>query len=170
MSVIIVPFIVFPFLGHLALYLPVLLFSNPFLSFSQSICCTNFVPPESCPPGETPTQNPTPSYHMLSGPGKMKRIRRLGSPMRRPRRRDQGGKDPPYEETSRDHRAGGEAQNKTREVFPIPTHTPSQYIFNAIQNTMNNNGKTTVKKNQKKKGVEANQNPNFQAKQPQRTV
>jgi hypothetical protein len=100
----------------------------------------------------------------------MKRFRWLGSHMRRPRRSDQGGEDPLYEDISRDHRAGCGAHNKTREVFPVPHHIPSQYILIARQNKIKNVEKTTVKKSLRKKSVEAYQNPNFQAKQPQRTV
>ncbi len=40
-----------------------------------------------------------------------------------------GGEDPPYEDISRDHRAGGEAQNKTREVSQSPPKSPPRYHF-----------------------------------------
>jgi hypothetical protein len=63
--------------------------------------------------------------------------------MRRPRRKDQGGgEDPPYEGSSRDHKAGGKSQNKTREVFPIHTKIPPQYIFVSRKNEIKISGKT----------------------------
>ena len=104
LSVSIVSFIVFPCLSHLALHHPVLHFSGHFYHSPTNLLykfrTTRVQPP---PPGETPTQNPKPtipSYHTSSGPGKMKKIRRLGSPMRRPRRRDQEEERIPRTRTS----------------------------------------------------------------------
>ena len=104
LSVSIVSFIVFPCLSHLALHLPVLHFSGHFYhSPNQFAVQISYHQSPALPPGETHTQNPkatTPSYHMSSGPVKMKRIRRLGSPMRRPRRRDQEEERIPRTRTS----------------------------------------------------------------------
>ncbi len=55
--------------------------------------------------------------------------------MRRPRRRDRGGEDPPYEDRGRDHRAGGEAQkNKGGVPNPHPNPTPVRFRFKTKQN------------------------------------
>ncbi len=106
-------------LSHLATYLSVLHFSGPFLSFSQPFCCTNFVQPESCPPlmRLLPKKQNIQLHPRLCPQGRKKeRIRRQSRLMRRPRRRDQGRDDPPYEGSGRDHGAGGEAK-KTKEVY-----------------------------------------------------
>jgi hypothetical protein len=76
LSVSIVPFIVFPCLSHLALHHPVLHFSCPFLSLSQPICFTNFIPPESCPPGETAVQEPQRRYEQKVFTKRMETMKR----------------------------------------------------------------------------------------------
>jgi hypothetical protein len=70
---------------------------------------------------------------------KKKRICRLGSPERRPRRRVTGGEDPTYEDSGRDGGAGGEARILKGEVFPIPPRHPpgkSLQLFTKRQNTI----------------------------------
>ena len=118
LSVSIVSFIVFPCLSHLALHHPVLHFSGHFyhsptnLLYKFRTTRVLFFPwrdshpePEANHPiisyvlraGENEEDPPAGQSHAASsaeGPG--------------------GGEDPPYEDISRDHRAGGEAQNKTR--------------------------------------------------------
>ncbi len=68
---------------------------------------------------------------MFAGPGK-----RRGSTGWAARRRDQGGEDPPCEGSGRDHRAGGEAQNKNKGGIPNPhpNTNPVQFRFKTKQN------------------------------------
>jgi hypothetical protein len=124
LSVSIVSFIVFPCLSHLALHHPVLHFSGHFYHSPTNLLykfrTTRVLPP---PTEETPTRNlkpTTPSYHMSSGPGNEEDPPAGQSHAASSAEGPGGGEDPPYEDISRDHRAGGEAQNKTREVSQSP--------------------------------------------------
>lgn len=103
LSVSIVSFIVFPCLSHLALHHPVLHFSGHFyhsptnLLYKFRTTRVLFFPLERLPP-RTRSQQP---HHIICPQGReMKRIRRLGSPMRRPRRRDQEEERIPRTRTS----------------------------------------------------------------------
>ncbi len=140
--------IFFKVFSVLATWLPIFQFCifGPFLSFSQPIYFSDFLPLEIPPPRRDSRPGPEAYHHIISyvfRAWKKKKIHRLSRPMRRPRRKDQGGgEDPPYEGSSRDHKAGGKSQNKTREVFPIHTKIPPQYIFVSRKNEIKISGKT----------------------------